>query len=123
MDLGSYISLELSVSLEFWKKCSSCKKDIPFNVVYWTCSVSTCKRVRTALQFCSVSCWDAHLPIVRHRDAWAEEHRSPTVAVWQKVLSGEMEWPIREKKEKEVVQDAPKPQAGATKVIRRTPKS
>ena len=60
-----------------WKRCSSCKEPIALEAVYWVCSVSTCNRNRTALQFCSVSCWDAHLPIARHREAWAEEKRAP----------------------------------------------
>ena len=60
-----------------WRTCSSCKDGIETNALYWTCNVSTCNRKRTALFFCSVSCWDAHLPVARHRDAWAEEHRAP----------------------------------------------
>jgi hypothetical protein len=60
-----------------WKRCSSCKEPIELGATYWVCSVSTCNRARTALQFCSVSCWDAHLPIARHRESWAEERRAP----------------------------------------------
>ena len=63
-----------------WRSCSSCKDGIETNALYWTCNVSTCNRKRTALFFCSVSCWDAHLPVARHRDAWAEEHRAPATA-------------------------------------------
>ncbi len=66
----------------FWRRCSSCKREIAFEKTYWTCSVSTCNRKRTALQFCSVRCWEAHLPVARHRDAWAEEQRSPSRAQW-----------------------------------------
>lgn len=61
-----------------WRRCSSCKRDIACGATYWTCSVSTCNRKRTALYFCSVSCWDAHLPVARHRDAWAEEQIAPS---------------------------------------------
>ena len=32
--------------------------------------------------FCSISCWDAHVPIMRHRESWAEEQRSPTREAW-----------------------------------------
>ena len=60
-----------------WKRCSDCKEPIALGALYWVCSVSTCNRNRTALQFCSVSCWDAHLPIARHREAWAEERHAP----------------------------------------------
>lgn len=66
----------------FWRLCSSCKKELPFQSMYWVCNVSTCNRPRTALAFCSVPCWDAHVPMLRHRDAWAEERRSPTAAEW-----------------------------------------
>ena len=61
-----------------WKKCSGCKEPIEFSSVYYVCSVSTCNRKRTALQFCDVSCWEVHLPVARHREAWAEERTSPS---------------------------------------------
>ena len=47
----------------FWKRCSSCKNAIGFERIYWVCNVSTCNRKRTGLVFCTVSCWDAHLPV------------------------------------------------------------
>lgn len=62
----------------FWKKCSACKKPIPFGAIHYVCSVSTCNRKRTALQFCTVSCWEVHLPVARHREAWAEERVAPS---------------------------------------------
>ena len=61
-----------------WRRCSSCKREIAFGATYWVCSVSTCNRKRTGLAFCSTSCWDAHLPLMNHREAWAEERRAPT---------------------------------------------
>lgn len=64
----------------FWKKCSICKKELGFGTVYNVCSVSTCNRKRTGLVFCSVECWDAHLGMARHRDAWAEDRTAPTKA-------------------------------------------
>ncbi len=63
----------------FWKKCSTCKKPLPFGEPYQACSVSTCTHSRTGLQFCSVSCWSAHVPILRHREAWAIEKMAPSV--------------------------------------------
>jgi hypothetical protein len=33
--------------------------------------------------FCSVACWDAHVPTMRHRESWAEEQRSPSEAEWR----------------------------------------
>src|SRR5262249_20206925 len=53
--------------------------EIALGATYWACSVSTCNRARFPLYFCSVACWDAHLPEARHREAWAEEKRAPTV--------------------------------------------
>jgi hypothetical protein len=64
---------------ERWRRCSACKKDIALGGVYWVCSVSTCNRARTALVFCSVDCWEIHLPTERHREAWAVEARAPKV--------------------------------------------
>jgi len=62
-----------------WRKCSSCKKEIPFAGAYYACSVTTCQSKITNYAFCSVSCWDAHLPIERHRSgsAGAIERRAP----------------------------------------------
>jgi alkylhydroperoxidase family enzyme len=71
-----------------WKRCSSCKAEIPFGATYYLCSVSTCNRKRTGLTFCSVDCWDQHLPIARHRDAVAEEERAPTRAQWEAEQAG-----------------------------------
>jgi hypothetical protein len=68
----------------FWKRCSTCKKEIAFVATYWVCNVSTCNRARTALAFCSVPCWDAHVPMLRHRESWAEERRSPARAAWER---------------------------------------
>lgn len=63
-----------------WKKCSQCKKEIGLGAKYYVCSVSTCQHPRRGLQFCSVSCWSAHVPVLRHKSAWAEERSAPLVA-------------------------------------------
>ncbi len=68
---------------EFWRKCTSCKKGIGFHEKYWICSISSCNRVRTGLFFCSVSCFDAHVPVMNHKDAGAFEKRSPTLAQYK----------------------------------------
>lgn len=73
-EAGSLVELS-----NVWKPCSSCRKPIGLNTIYWTCNVSTCNRKRTGLVFCSVECWDAHVPLYNHREAWAEEQRSPKV--------------------------------------------
>ncbi len=63
-----------------WRRCSACKKPINYGAVYQVCSVSTCNRARTGLVFCSVACWDSHLPGANHREAWAVEKRAPRSA-------------------------------------------
>lgn len=68
------------LSADGWKVCSSCKKELPFQSQYYLCSVSTCQRKRTGLFFCSPACFEAHLPMMRHRDAWAEVAKAPTRA-------------------------------------------
>lgn len=73
-------------SSDVWKKCNSCKKAIPFRQTYYTCNVSTCNRKRTGLVFCEVSCWDAHVPLMNHRESWAEEHIAPSPEEWAKIL-------------------------------------
>ena len=47
-----------------WKRCNTCKKPIAFATDYFTCNVSTCNRTGTDFAFCSVSCWDAHVPVL-----------------------------------------------------------
>jgi hypothetical protein len=63
-----------------WRRCSACKEPIALGSKYWTCNVSTCNRKRTGLAFCSVTCWEVHLPGANHRESWAEEQTAPLVA-------------------------------------------
>lgn len=65
-----------------FKRCSTCRQPILFEQKYWTCSVSTCNRSKLALYFCSLPCWEAHVPEARHRDAWAEEQKAPSRAAY-----------------------------------------
>jgi hypothetical protein len=60
-----------------WRRCSACKGPIEFGSTYWVCNVSTCNRKRTGLVFCSVSCWEVHLPEANHRETWAVEKVAP----------------------------------------------
>jgi hypothetical protein len=53
--------------------CSMCRKPIPLHSKFFRCSVSTCNSGRIKLVFCGMSCWDAHLPTARHRNAAAIE--------------------------------------------------
>lgn len=67
---------------DVWRKCSSCKNDILTGQKYYVCSVSTCQGKITNYAFCSVNCWDAHVPIERHRSdsAGALERIAPKEA-------------------------------------------
>jgi hypothetical protein len=71
-----------------WKRCSTCRGPIAFARIYYVCSVSTCNRVRTTYRFCSVECWEEHLPLMRHREAWAVEETAPTREAWAAEESG-----------------------------------
>lgn len=62
---------------EHWRKCSNCKKPIAFGATYYVCSVSTCNGQRTGYVFCTMLCFEAHLPGARHRDAGAVEMKAP----------------------------------------------
>ena len=61
-----------------WRRCSACKNPIALGATYWVCNVSTCNRKRTALAFCTVTCWEVHLPEANHRESWAEERVAPS---------------------------------------------
>lgn len=73
---------QTSTNPDTFRLCSSCKKPIAFEAAYYRCSVSTCNRPRVTYYFCSVPCWDAHLPEQRHRDAWAEPAQAPSRAAY-----------------------------------------
>jgi histone H3/H4 len=64
----------------FWRRCNMCKNQIDYEQKIYECSVSTCRQKRTGMVFCSLGCWEAHLPMMRHRDAWAEDGVAPTQA-------------------------------------------
>src|SRR5690606_37521894 len=63
-----------SMEQNYWRKCSTCKKEIAYRAIYQKCSVSTCRKS----VYCSVTCWDVHNPIMNHKSAWAEEERAPS---------------------------------------------
>jgi histone H3/H4 len=73
----------MTTEVSHFRLCSSCRRPLPFGTRYYTCSVSTCNRSKTALTFCSVPCFQAHVPTLRHRDAWAEEQTAPTREKWE----------------------------------------
>jgi len=73
-----------------WRKCSSCKKPIGFGGKHFVCSVSTCNAQRTGYVFCSVVCFERHLPGARHKDAAAIDATAPGKLMPQKrIVSSE----------------------------------
>jgi len=70
--------MSTSEEVTYWKKCNTCKKPLGFGALYQVCSVSSCNLKRNTFTFCSVSCWAAHVPVYRHRDAWALEKKAPS---------------------------------------------
>jgi len=104
-----------------WRRCSSCKEPIGFEAQYWVCNVSTCNRKRTGLVFCSVSCWDSHVPLLRHRESWAEERRSPSPAQWRAEQAADREKAARRSAPK-TSRDVPRPSVrSAQSVVRASP--
>jgi hypothetical protein len=65
---------------DFWRRCNTCKTAIAFRSPYYVCNVSTCNRPGTSFVFCSIACWDAHVPLFRHRESWAEERIAPALS-------------------------------------------
>lgn len=88
-----------------WRRCNICKKGIPYRAIYWVCNVSTCNRKRTGLHFCTVTCWDAHLPMMNHRESWAVEHRAPSRQEWEQQLQEEAEPKTRKARSKSVTDE------------------
>ncbi len=98
-----------------WRKCNICKKSISFGQKFWICNVSTCNRRRTWLRFCSVDCYDAHLPGLNHRESWAQEEKAPSAEVWSQYVGKEGEdavWPPQVKA-KAKDEEAPAPHQNA----------
>jgi len=63
---------------EVWRKCSSCKKDIALKAKYYECSASACTGKRKGYVFCSMPCFEVHLPAARHKDPAAIERQAPS---------------------------------------------
>jgi len=49
--------------------CSMCKQAIASDQPRYRCSVSACNAGRMKLRFCSVACFERHIPTARHRKA------------------------------------------------------
>jgi len=96
-----------------WKRCSTCKQPIGFGAAHFACSVSTCQRKATDFVFCSIGCWDAHVPVYRHRDAWAEDRRAPSRAEYESAARSRAdEAARREERATDAVEPTPIVQTG-----------
>lgn len=119
----------MSENSKEWRRCNSCKKAVEFGRKYWICNVTTCTRKRTGYVFCSVSCWDAHVPVMNHRESWAVERTAPSEEIWKKVLAGEEEDPTFPSQTKPKEPEPPKAaqpaaaSSGPKVILRRTPKN
>lgn len=49
--------------------CATCRKLIPPGTSAIRCTVASCNTGRMKLRFCSVVCWEKHVPTARHRKA------------------------------------------------------
>ena len=59
------------------------------------------------MAFCSVACWDGHVPVLRHRESWAIEQRAPSFEEWKKTLEDEEKGISRERKPRVRQEDTP----------------
>ena len=58
--------------------CATCRKLIPPGQAAIRCTVASCNTGRMKLRFCSVTCWEKHVPTARHRKAsYVVEGESP----------------------------------------------
>src|SRR5579871_5711991 len=64
------------VTADIFRHCGSCKKPIAYASVYYACGIASCKKSI----YCSMPCFDDHIAVMRHKDAWAEEHVAPKEA-------------------------------------------
>jgi histone H3/H4 len=65
----------MNSELNYWRKCSTCKKEIGLGKIYQICEVTSCKKH----VFCSVNCWNLHNEVMNHKSAGAIEMRAPFV--------------------------------------------
>jgi histone H3/H4 len=50
------------------------------------CSVSSCQRKNAPIVYCSVDCWELHVPVVNHKQAGADEYWSPARSLTQEEI-------------------------------------
>ena len=85
----------MSDTANAYKRCSTCKTPIEYGAEHYVCSVSTCNRPKLGLFFCSLPCWEAHVPEARHRDAWAQQQRAPSRDEHASALAEQRSPPVR----------------------------
>lgn len=57
--------------------CATCRTLIPPGASAVRCTVASCNTGRMKLRFCSVACWQKHVPTARHRNpAYVIEDRA-----------------------------------------------
>jgi LSD1 subclass zinc finger protein len=63
--------------------CATCRKLIPMGTSAVRCTVASCNTGRLKLRFCTITCWEKHVPTARHRKAAyvVEERATDTVEV------------------------------------------
>lgn len=66
------------MSDDHFARCATCRAPIRFGQPYFRCSVSTCNLGKLKLCFCSIRCWEDHVPTARHRQAKFIEETAPT---------------------------------------------
>lgn len=67
------------------------------------------------LFFCSVPCWDAHVPEARHRDAWAVQETAPTLEEWERQRREEEARAAQSEKDESVANATVEAGAGAVR--------
>jgi hypothetical protein len=61
--------------------CATCRKLIALGATAYRCSVASCNAGRMKLRFCSIACWEKHVPTARHRNAsWIAEDKGADAA-------------------------------------------
>ncbi len=63
--------------MAYFAKCATCRKEIPYGATYYRCSVRSCNIGKDTLRFCSIACWEKHLPTARHKNASYIEEGAP----------------------------------------------
>ena len=62
--------------------CATCRKLTPPGTSAIRCTVASCNTGRMKLRFCSVACWEKHVPTARHRKAaYSVEERAEATEV------------------------------------------